>query len=131
LQSPAKANADVLFLGLNPGGGYSYDCQKNNPQWEFSNGMMSQDRLLNGNPDFNNALQNWSLFKGLKQIPFIKDVISEDKYILTNYYYLSTKSFDEVLNDRTQIEVVNACKRLTLELIGIIQPKIIIVLGTS
>ena len=52
LQSKAKLNPEILFIGLNPGGGYGYDCQINNPDWEFDklNSKLTAQRLLKGNP---------------------------------------------------------------------------------
>ncbi|KGE14241.1 hypothetical protein [Sphingobacterium deserti] len=131
LQSPIKKYVDVLFIGLNPGGGYTYASQKTNLSWEFRNGRMTVERLLKGNPDFSSALESWSLFRGLKQIPYIHKVLQKDNYAYTNYYYISTQSFDEALTDPDQTQAIKQCKELTLELIRLIQPKTILVLGTS
>ena len=36
-QSKAIENPDILFLGLNPGGGSSYESQSTKNKWEFIN----------------------------------------------------------------------------------------------
>ncbi|TDS13899.1 uracil-DNA glycosylase family protein [Sphingobacterium paludis] len=131
LQSPIKKDVDILFIGLNPGGGYTYSCQKDNPSWEFRNGRMTVERLLKGNPTFSKGLESWPLFRGLKQIPYINDILQKDNYAYTNYYYISTKSFNEALSDPNQTQAIQQCKELTLELIRLVQPKTILVLGTS
>ena len=130
LQSPIKTDVEVLFIGLNPGGGYTYTKQKENPRWGFENGRMTANKLLQGNPEFENAFNNWPLFRGLKQIPSINNVLNNDNYLFANYYYLSTESFDQALNDPFQSKAIEKCKELTLELIRLVKPKIIIVLGT-
>ena len=131
LQSPIKTHIDVLFIGLNPGGGATYSSQKNNSSWKFENGRMTANKLLQGNPQFKDALNEWSLLKGLKQIDYFNQILHADNYLLTNYYYISTSDFDVVKKDPAQKDALIKCKELTLELINLIKPKTIIVLGTS
>jgi len=133
LQSPLKQNPKVLFLGLNPGGGHSYKSQCENPDWEFhadekNNKKMQPKRLLKGNPTFDKDAAEWKLIKGLKKIDLFRDAVENDDFVLANFYYLSTADFNEA---ESHIEVMQMCKTLTYELINLIQPKLIIVLGTA
>jgi len=133
LQSSAfsKDNFKVLFLGLNPGGGSTYTCQKANVKWEFVNDKMTVERLLKGNPCFEETGKDWKLIKGIKRISCLKKVLENDNFLLANYYYISTSNFNEVESDSHQKEAVALCKQQTLELIKIVNPELIIVLGTS
>lgn len=132
LQSPADLNCNpkVLFLGLNPGGGATYESQKMSPDWEFVNGKMTVQRLLKGNPFFNKA-SGWPLIKGLRRINLFQEVLQSDSYLLANYYYLSTSDFKQVQSDPDHKEALRKCKEQTLKLINILKPELIIVLGTS
>lgn len=132
LQSPAVPGCHpaVLFLGLNPGGGYDYESQKKNTAWEFKDGKMTVQRLLKGNPSFENQALEWPLLKGLKRIGRFKEILDKGDFVLANYYYLSTPDFKEVQSNLHK-EALTLCKQQTLKLINILNPGLIIVLGTS
>jgi len=132
LQSELKMNPKVLFLGLNPGGGHPYKSQKENPDWEFdSKGIMTAERLLKGNPSFDVNGNSWPLIKGLRSIPFFREVLNEGDFSMMNYYYLATKNFSEVLADHRQKKMLEISKSYTYKFIDLIKPKMIIVLGTA
>ena len=136
LDKPQK----FLFLGLNPGGGTSYESQMDNPQWNFINNnnssidnkipkIMSVEQLFNGNPYFDKNAEDWKYIKGLRRIELFNEILNQDDYILANYYYLSTPDFKEV--SKHGKEVLTLCKELTFRYIDLIQPELIIILGTS
>ena len=131
LQSEVKEHPEVLFLGLNPGGGHSYKSQKGNAIWEFnSEETMTVSRLLKGNPAFGDG-DTWRLIRGLKSVPFLKEVIDAGDFCLMNYYYLSTHNFKTVSTDPQQEKMLEESKMLTYRFIDIIKPKLIVVLGTA
>lgn len=136
LEKPQK----FLFLGLNPGGGATYQSQMENPKWNFiennnsyiSNDItkiMSVEQLYKGNPYFDKNSDDWKYIRGLKRIEIFNQILNEDNFILANYYFLSTHDFKAVTNHGK--EILNICKNLTLEYIDLIKPELIIVLGTS
>ena len=134
LQSKAKLNPEILFIGLNPGGGYGYDCQINNPDWEFDklNSKLTAQRLLKGNPSFDKEFfaGKWKYGNGLRKIAFLKNAIDKYDFVFTNYIYYSSTSFSEINKN----ELTNAIQEnisQTLDLINLINPKHIIVLGTG
>ncbi|WP_144282108.1 hypothetical protein [Chryseobacterium echinoideorum] len=134
LQSKAKLNPDILFIGLNPGGGYGYECQINNPDWEFDkiNSRLTADRILNGNPSFDREFLagKWKYGNGLRKIDFFKNSIDKYDFVFTNYVFYSSRRFSEI-NKNEFKEAIQENIKLTLELIDIINPKNIIILGTG
>lgn len=127
LQSPMLEKPQVLILGLNPGGGYTYNSQKVN--WKFEGDRMSVDQLLRGNPTFESESNTWSYIKGLKKFSFIRELLDQDEYILMNYYYLSTSRFVDVAKEHK--DALDKCKDLTFELIDLLKPSLILVMGTA
>ena len=87
LQSKAKENPEYLIIGLNPGGGNTYNSQKGNRAWQFVNSKMTVERLLKGNPYFGYEKDKWSIIQGLNKIPFCKDVLEKEDYCFINYFY--------------------------------------------
>jgi hypothetical protein len=132
LQSEVKLSPKVLFLGLNPGGNHSYRCQKENDNWDFiDRKTMSVARLLAGNPTFDSAREKWPIIRGLKTIPFLKDVLNEGNFCMMNYYYMNTSNFNTVLGDSRLEEMLEISKAYTFKFIDLIKPEMIIVLGTG
>lgn len=127
LQSPIQENPQVLILGLNPGGGYTYISQKE--KWKFEGDKMSVERLLQGNPFFKLESNEWSYFKGLKRISFTRELLERGDFVLMNYYYLSTKKFSDV--GKKHKDALEKCKDLTFELIDLLKPSLILVMGTA
>jgi len=128
LQSPIAENPDVLILGLNPKGNFNYSDQAYNPIWEFENGIMTVERLLNGNPTYVEEHENWKIIKGLRKIHVLDRAIKEEKYVYANYFYLNTDTFDEVYEQEDALDI---CKELTYDLINILSPRLIVILGTA
>lgn len=137
-QSKAIENPDILFLGLNPGGGSSYESQSTKDKWEFIDSfdekgksikVMKPERLLGGNPFFEINSDEWKFIKGLRKISMFDKALNENKFVLANYFYLSTADFYEA--ETFHKDVFEKCKKLTYEMIQLIKPKLIVVLGTS
>jgi hypothetical protein len=132
LQSEVKMSPKILFLGLNPAGGHSYKSQKENLDWEFdSKGVMTTERLLKGNPSFHVNGQTWPLIRGLRSIPYFREVLDEGDFSMMNYYYLASSSFNDVLADDRQKKMLELSKSYTYKFIHLVQPKMIIILGTA
>ena len=116
----------LLFIGLNPGGGYGYDCQKNNPDWEFDklNSKLTAQRLYKRNPSFDKEFlpENGSMENGLRKIDFLKNAIDKYDFVFTNYIYYSSNNFSEI--NKTEFFQENISKRS----FHLINPKHIIVL---
>ena len=108
LQSKAKLNPEILFIGLNPGGGYGYDCQINNPDWEFDklNSKLTAQRLLKGNPSFDKEFfaGKWKYGNGLRKIAFLKNAIDKYDFVFTNYIYYSSTSFSEINKNELKMQ---------------------------
>lgn len=134
LQSKVKLNPDILFIGLNPGGGYGYDSQINNPNWEFdkTKKKLTAERLLKGNPTFDEEFHagKWKYGNGLKKIDFFKDSVDKYDFVFMNYVYYSSKKFSE-LNKTEFKQAIQDNISHTFDLINLINPKHIIVLGTG
>lgn len=132
LQSEIKDHPKFLFLGLNPGGGFTYESQAE--KWNFkteANGskrkVLTPEILLNGNPFFGEESEKWKYMKGLKKIDAFSSALDEGDYVLANYYYISTFDFKETNQHKTALE---KCKKFTSELIQLLQPEVIVILGT-
>lgn len=128
LQSEAKMNPELLIIGLNPGSQGEYKEQKTNDKWEFKDGKMTTERLLKGNPTYAEK-DTWPIFKGMKNIAFIRESIESNNYCFINYIFFGTKGikdFTSISNDR---EIEEICIEFTKKFIEIIKPKHIIVLG--
>ncbi len=134
LQSRVKNKPKFLFIGLNPGGGYGYNCQKNNPAWEFDcdKSRLTAQRLLLGNPAFENGFNSgkWKYGNGLSKIPFLRESIKNYDFVFANYIFYSSKNYSEIKKKELQNSIADNIS-LTKELIEIIEPQYIIVLGTS
>lgn len=134
LQSRVKSNPTFLFIGLNPGGGYGYDCQKDNPIWQFDflKSRLTAQRILLGNPAFADGFHSgkWKYGNGLSKIPFLRESIKTYDFVFANYIFYSSKSYSEI-NKKELKNSIEDNISLTKELIEIIKPKFIIVLGTG
>lgn len=131
LQSKVKVKPKVLILGLNPGTGHPYTRQKADPMWEFKKlEIMSVDRLLKGNPYFG-EVKPWPIIKGLQTIHFCRETLEEEDFCFMNYYYLSTSNFNDVLANPLLKDSLAVSKAFTFEFIDLIQPSMILVLGTA
>lgn len=125
-QAKFNKKLDILIIGLNPGSN-RYDGTKeiyNEPK-EVN---LSIEEIFSGNSVYNEDKGNWKIYQNLMKIDFIKNLSGEFNYM--NYLYFPTTKFNDIKNIK-DFDVINICKTLTLDLIKIINPKIIIVLGTS
>lgn len=129
LQIFRKPKPELLIIGLNPKDDYNanYKSQSENPKWEFENNRMTVDRLLKGNP-FCEDIKSWPIYGGLSSLPLIREIVEKEDYCFMNYFYLATASFGEAKSMTTALAT---CRKLTAEFIELIQPKQILVLGTS
>lgn len=131
LQSPINLlSSDILIIGVNPRSSGNHFSQSENKKWEFQNGRMTKERLLAGNPYFLND-KTWRFFNNLKQIDFLKSIIEKGNYTYMNYFYFSTKNAGEMKKIKNFEEIVEFCVRKLKELIEILKPKVVIVLGVK
>lgn len=132
LQSPLNTNStDVLIVGINPRSNGNYQSQSTNEIWEFSNGKMTSERLLKGNPYFDLNDTNWKFFRNLKQINFLKEIVEDDRFTYMNYFYFTSSDAIQMRKIKGFQDIVTFSKKTLIELINIISPKLIIVLGVS
>ena len=130
-QSPInEKTTDILIIGVNPRSNGNYLSQNENEKWEFTNGKMKTDRLLNGNPYFSES-SSWRFFNNLKQIPFLKEIISKRNFTYMNYFYFGTKDASEMKKIEIFDDIVNFSIRKLEEIISILNPKLVIVLGVA
>jgi len=128
LQSEAKMNPELLIIGLNPGSQGEYKEQKINDKWEFKDGKMTTERLLKGNPTYAEK-DTWPIFKGMKNIAFIRESIESNNYCFINYIFFGTKGIKDFTSISNHREIEEICIEFTKKFIEIIKPKHIIVLG--
>ena len=128
LQSEAKMNPELLIIGLNPGSQGEYKEQKTKDKWEFKDGKMSTERLLKGNPTYAEK-DTWPIFKGMKNIAFIRESIESNNYCFINYIFFGTKGIKDFTSISNHREIEEICIEFTKKFIEIIKPKHIIVLG--
>lgn len=125
-QSKLNESLDILIIGLNPGSN-SYDgTDKLNDSTD--NLSLTIEQIFDGNSEYNSNKESWKIYQNLMKIDFVKDLSSQFNYM--NYVYFPTPRFNDI-KKIIDFEVINICKSLTLDFIKIINPKIIIVLGTS
>ncbi len=142
-QKPADFDneCNLLIVGINPGGGGTYDSQFRNTDacvWNSptSDGMprineegMTMAGFIAGNPCFG---AEWSIFKGLSLIGLGKDRLDcIGNWQFINYIPFSTKNLNTFHNKAKGTDVLSRCISYTEEYIRILSPKRIIVLGTS
>lgn len=125
-QSQLIEKSETLIIGLNPGS-YGYDGTKE-IQSESYKFTLSIEKIFDGNSEYIKQKDNWKIYQNLMKIPFFKNLPADFNYM--NYVYFPTPKFDDIKNIM-DFDVINICKSLTIDLIKIINPKIIIILGTS
>jgi len=131
-QSIPKENPDLLLLGINPAGEFSYADLFSNPIW----GLVDEKRMTaevfsKANPVFHEH-KKWVLWRNLAK-SFNDDPMSEilANSMYMNFVYFNTPDIDTFLKKRHGKEVFNKCRDFSLELItNIIKPKKILCLGT-
>lgn len=123
-QSSVRFAPPLLMIGANPGGLITYTSVNNTNNRER---RTASDLGYNGNQFLDNPA--WrssslcSLFSGEKLRPMFENAV------ITNLAYFNTNKFD-VLKKRTGArQAIEFCKKSNRELINIIQPKNIILMG--
>ncbi len=130
-QSPINVeNTEILIVGVNPRGVGDYKCQSTNPKWGFKNGIMPVERLINGNPYYDKD-NLWQFLNNLKQIKFFDDKIEGGKFTYMNYFYFATNDANEMKKINGFNDIKDFCVNKLSELIDILKPKLIIVLGVA
>lgn len=89
---------------------------------------LTNEKIFQGNPEYNNNKNTWRIYQNLMKIDFFKSI--SDDFNFMNYVYFPTPKFYDIKNIK-DFDIINICKSLTLDFIKIINPQIIIVLGTS
>lgn len=123
-QSSVRFAPPLLMIGANPGGQNSYNSvnreKKRNRRTASDLGYDSNQFLAN--PAWRSS-SLCSLFSGEKLFPMFENAV------LTNLVYFNTRKFD-ILRKRTGAKkVIDFCKKSNRQLINIIQPKNIILMG--
>ena len=123
-QSSVRFAPPLLIIGANPGGPKSYSEVNiaNNREGRTANDLgYGSNQFLDNLEWRSNSLCN--LFSGEKLLPMFENAV------ITNLAYFNTNKFD-VLKRRTGArEALHFCKKSNKELIKILQPKNIILMG--
>ncbi|MDM1551632.1 hypothetical protein [Empedobacter falsenii] len=125
-QAQFKIKSEILIVGLNPASdGYDGTKELHKENYKVE---LSIDKIFEGNKAYNDNHNEWRIFQNLKKIDFFKNHGDDFNYM--NYVFFPTPRFNDIKNIK-DFDIINICKSLTLDLIKIVKPKIIIVLGTS
>ncbi len=118
--------SNVLIIGLNPASQDGYDGTKvlNTEPQEIE---LTNEKIFQGNPEYNNNKYMENISES-DENRFFKSI--SDDFNFMNYVYFPTPKFYDIKNIK-DFDIINICKSLTLDFIKIINPQIIIVLGTS
>lgn len=132
-QSIPKKNPELLILGINPAGEYSYADQFNNPAWGLTvEKQMTVDVFIKGNPFFYNH-DSWLLWQNLRKSFYdeqMATILSCSMYM--NFISFNTPDIESFLKKKRGKEVYTKCRDFSLELITkIIKPERILCLGTE
>lgn len=125
-QAQLDEKSDTLIIGLNPASnGYDGTAETYNEPHQL---QLSIQKIFDGNSEYIREKENWKIYQNLMKIKFFKNLSFDFNYM--NYVYFPTPKFYDVKKIK-DFDVIQICKSLTLDLIKIINPKIIIVLGTG
>ncbi|MEA5401437.1 uracil-DNA glycosylase family protein [Arcicella sp. DC2W] len=130
-QTAPKYKPNVIFLGINPGGkAYPYESLYKNPIWNLiEHNRMTPERFIQANPDIE-KLETWKVWIKLKR--FFEKYEFFNDYMLMNLIYFNTPNIHDLLRRKNGSAIFKKNVELTKDLlINVIQPKIIICLGTS
>lgn len=123
-QSSVGFAPPLLMIGANPGGQNSYTSvnEKNNRQRRTANDLGYNTNQFLDNPAWRSS-SLCSLFSGEKLLPLFENAV------ITNLAYFNTNKFD-ILRKRNGARLaLDFCKKSNRELINILQPKNIILMG--
>lgn len=128
---------EVMVLGINPGSGGVYLSQKDNPNWGLGGKDMDGEHLIQGNYCKNEAgnpnwsdRNKWQFWKGLKA--YFKDVKSgnpledEKNFVVTNMSFFNSKEAKQL-----PLHLLIKTIPFSLDLIKVLKPKHIIILGSA
>ena len=120
----------LAILAINPNTVCSYADQVANPYWGTTQERgITAECFLKGNPDFANR-NKWPLWKGLYKIfqyGHIHQLLdSEQHYIYTNVVNFNSRHPWQIPK-----AIFNRCADYTLELLQLLQPKIVLCLGND
>ncbi|MDR3705821.1 MAG: hypothetical protein P4L28_07960 [Paludibacteraceae bacterium] len=139
-QSEPVESPEVLILGINPHGNYSYADQYNNPLWRAEKQKITAEVFRHANPTWENR-DSWNspIWPNIKKVfntQRLQEIINscenghEPKFVYMNALYFNTNNMDDFYKLPNSNEVFNKCIGLTKELISdIIKPKFIICLS--
>ena len=121
-QAPLNIDSKILILGLNPAGYFN----KNIRHTSFNNFLTSAD-IFSGNSEYKNR-KKWKIYNNLMKLNYINEL--NDNFNYMNYVYFPTPKFHDI-KEIKDFDIIDICKNLTLELISILNPEVVIVLGTA
>lgn len=125
-QAQFNEKYNTLIIGLNPASnGYDGTTEIYNKPNEP---MLSIEKIFDGNLEYVKDKESWKIYQNLMKIDFFKNLSAGFNYM--NYVYFPTPKFYDIKKIK-DFDVIKICKSLTLDLIKIINPRIIIVLGTG
>ena len=129
---------DLLILGINPGSGGGIrrntgtELLKGNPCFE---GMDSEGIIKNmsGDKDNNKNRKGWALWHRLNNMlnfsnneDHKKILRNLDRFVLSNMIFFGTEKENQIPNIKRE-----ECAKQTIELISILQPKVVLLLGSQ
>lgn len=131
-QSTPKENPELLILGINPKGEFTYADLYSNPIWGLADSKrMTSEVFVQENPFFHKH-HTWVLWKNLSKSflnSSMNTILTDSMYM--NFVYFNTPNIDALLRKKHGKEVFNKCRDFSLELItDIVKPKQILCLGT-
>jgi len=123
-QSGVKLASHLLIIGANPGGlgSYSKTNAANKRDRRTANDLGYDENQFLKNPKWKSSSIN-ELFKGDKLRPMFEDAV------ITNLVYFNTKSFSDLKNTATAKKAIEFCVNSNINLINILKPHNIILLG--
>lgn len=125
-QSGVRPNPPILIIGANPGGDMTYN--------EMNRINQRQGRSLNnlGDGDMNLFLANpkWRISQGILSL-FSTDKLRPmlEQAVITNLVYFNTNKFSDFIGRKGAKEAIAFSANSNRELIKILQPKNILLLG--
>lgn len=119
-----NTNPNVVVMGINPGsvGSYSDQRAQTNEYWRL-NGRMDGKHLLMGNPNWENR-NSWHYWNRLVAFFALCENDFFNNSVITNASFFNTRKFDELPN-----ELYRKTIPWTIELIDILQPKMVVCLS--
>jgi hypothetical protein len=123
-QSAVSYNPELLIIGANPGGNATYSevNLKNNRERRTADQLGYSSNQFIENPTWGSGSLN-KLFSG----PILAPIF--ERAIVTNVAYFNTENFAALKKRNGAREAINFCKSATLEMITIVQPQRILLLG--